>query len=40
MGAFSSDQGLTLVHFSANRNMFCGIRWVVSWCCSDSNGSG
>jgi hypothetical protein len=25
-----SHQGLTLVHFSAYREQFCGMRWVVS----------
>ena len=33
-------RGFTLVHLSAHRERFCGIRWVVSWSFGVTNGSG
>jgi hypothetical protein len=33
-------QGLTLVHFSAHREHFRGIRCLISWSFGDKNGSG
>jgi hypothetical protein len=32
-------QGLTLVHLSAHRESFCGIRWAVSWGFGDKYSS-
>jgi len=38
--SMASGQGLTLVHFPAYHEHFCGLRWMVSWSFGDQNGSG